>query len=53
MNYTEWKEAFLEMLRNDWKDSLSNMSFDNWCQSVWDKRMAELEIEAWEINNAT
>jgi len=48
MNYEEWKEAFGEMLEDDWRLSGTKMSFVNWCKDVWDKRMAEIQIEAHE-----
>lgn len=51
MNYSEWKETFEDKLYTDWLASSTKMSFNNWCKSVWDKRMAEIEIEAYEYAN--
>lgn len=51
MNYLEWKDTFEDKLYSDWQSLGSSMSFDNWTQSIWDKRMAEIEIEAYEYDH--
>lgn len=45
MKKDEWKDLFNEQLRNDWKQSGSQMSFDNWCDEMWNYRNYELDID--------
>lgn len=51
MDFQTWKETFEDELKDDHGKSGSKMSFDNWTQSLWDKRMAEIEIEAYEYDH--